>query len=206
MSSKNSDPQSQTRPRGRPRGFEPATALEAAMKVFWLEGYEGASIDRLARETGMPRATLYQVYRDKEGLFLAAVAHYADTRTAGVGAALGSGGTLHDDLGAFFAAVIDLATSDSEARGCLISCVLADAAGTNPRFRAELDRRFVALEHRIRDRLAAELCQTGDIPARSIMIASIARGLMLRARAGASRDLLEQAATEAVRVLAPASH
>lgn len=176
------------------------------MRVFWLEGYNGASIDRLARETGMPRATLYQVYGDKEGLFLAAVAHYAETRTARVGAALGPNGTLHDDLGAFFAAVITLATSDPEARGCLISCVLADAAGTNPQFRSELDRRFLALEHRIRDRLEAESLQTGDIPARAIMIASIARGLMLRARAGATRDLLEQAAAEAVRVLAPASH
>lgn len=176
------------------------------MKVFWLEGYEGASVDRLARATGMPRATLYQVYGDKEGLFLAAVAHYAETRTGRVASALGPCGALREDLDAFFAAVIDLATSEPEACGCLISCVLADAAGTNPRFRAELDRRFLALEHRIRDRLESESLQTGDIPARAIMIASIARGLMLRARASASRELLEQAAAEAVRVLAPASH
>lgn len=206
MSSKSSDLQPRTRPRGRPRGFEPATALGAAMKVFWLEGYEGASIDRLARETGMPRATLYQVYGDKEGLFLAAVTHYAETRAARVGSALGPCGALKEDLEAFFAAVIDLATSEPEARGCLISCVLADAAGANPRFRAELDRRFLAMERRIHDRLEAENLQTTDIPARAIIIASIARGLMLRARAGADRELLQEAAAEAVRVLAPDAH
>lgn len=176
------------------------------MKVFWLEGYECASVDRLALATGMPRATLYQVYGDKEGLFLAAVAHYAETRTGRVASALGPCGALREDLDAFFAAVIDLATSEPKARGCLISCVLADAAGTNPRFRAELDRRFSALEYRIRDRLEAESVQTGDIPARAVIIASVARGLMLRARAGASRDLLEQAAAEAVRMLTPAVH
>ena len=206
MSSKIRDPQSQPRPRGRPRGFEPVAALEAAMKVFWREGYEGASIDRLARETDMPRATLYQVYGDKEGLFLAAVEHYADTRAARVASALGPSGALRQDLDAFFAAVIDLATSDPEARGCLISCVLADAAGANLRFRSELDRRFLALEHCIGARLETESFQTGDIAGRAIMIASIARGLMLRARAGAGRDLLEKAAAEAVRMLSPQSH
>ena len=176
------------------------------MKVFWREGYEGASIERLARETEMPRATLYQVYGDKEGLFLAAVEHYADTRAARVASALGPSGALRQDLDAFFAAVIDLATSEPEARGCLISCVLADAAGANLRFRSELDRRFLVLEHRIRARLETESFQTGDIAGRAIMIASIARGLMLRARAGAGRDLLEKAAAEAVRMLSPQSH
>lgn len=189
--------------RGRPRGFDRVAALEAAMKVFWAEGFDGASVDRLARETGMPRATLYQIYGDKEGLFLAAIGHYAETRTARVAEALGPHGTLHDDLGNFLSAVINLALSLPEARGCLVSCVLADAAGANPRFRAELDRRFLALEARIGERLDAEPGPVGSSGPRAIVIASIARGLMLRARAGAGRALLEQAAAEATRLLAP---
>ena len=181
------------------------------MKVFWAEGYDGASVDTLARETGMPRATLYQLYGDKEGLFLAAIGHYAETRAAEVAAALGPFGTLREDLASFFSAVIDLALSEPDARGCLISCVLADAAGTNLRFRAELDRRFLALETRIRHRLDVERQSgsqswpqpEGNVRPRAILIASIARGLMVRARAGADRLLLEQAATEAVQLLSP---
>ena len=173
------------------------------MKVFWAEGFDGASVDTLARETRMPRATLYQLYRDKEGLFLAAIDHYARTRAAHVAMALGPRGTLKEDLAAFFGAVIDLALSEPAARGCLISCVLADAAGANARFRSELVQRFQALESRICDRLAADENQQGDISARALMLASIARGMMLRARAGADRDLLEQTAAEAVRVLVP---
>lgn len=203
MSSKTGDPMQQTRARGRPRGFDPAVALESAMKVFWAEGFDGASIDTLARETGMPRATLYQLYHDKEGLFLAAIDHYAQTRAAQIAVSLGPNLALRDDLAAFFKAVIDLALSEPKARGCLISCVLADAAGTNARFRSELDQRFLALERRVRDRLAADEAQQGDIAARALMVASIARGLMLRARGGADRGLLEQAAAEAVRMLSP---
>lgn len=173
------------------------------MKVFWAEGYDGASVDTLARETSIPRATLYQLYGDKEGLFLAAIGRYAETRGAQVSAALGPKGTLRGDLDSFFSAVIDLAFSEPEACGCLISCVLADAAGANLHFRAELERRFVALESRIRDRLHHEISAEGPSHSRAVLIASIARGLMLRARAGADRALLEQAATEAVQLLAP---
>jgi TetR/AcrR family transcriptional regulator, copper-responsive repressor len=197
-----SQPGLSNRTRGRPRGFDTVAALEAAMKVFWAEGYDGASIDTLTRETDMPRATLYHLYGDKEGLFLAAIHHYAQTRAARVADALGPIGTLCDDLASFFSAVVDLALAEPNARGCLISCVLADAAGTNPRFRAELDRRFLTLEDRILDRLETDGSSAGRSLPLAVMIASIARGLMLRARAGADRVLLQNAADEAVRLLA----
>ena len=201
MSSIESDQETKSVPRGRPREFELARSLDAAITVFWSKGYEGASIDELTRAMGVPRATLYQVFDDKEGLFLATVGHYAQTRTAPVLAMLETQGDLRDDLAAFFKAVVDLALSEPDARGCLISCVLADAAGGNLRLRSELDRRFAAMEQQISNRLTAELNQQGDIQTRALVIASMARGLMLRARAGTERVLLEKAATEAVRVL-----
>lgn len=46
------------------------------MKLFWSAGFDGTSVDTLAHETAMLRATLYQLYGDKEGLFLAAIHHY----------------------------------------------------------------------------------------------------------------------------------
>jgi TetR/AcrR family transcriptional regulator, copper-responsive repressor len=189
------------RPRGRPRGFEPQAALEAAMRVFWAEGYDGTSVDRLCRAMGMPRASLYQQFGDKEALFLAAVGHYGETRLGTVAAALGPRGRLGDDLRAFFAAVADLATAEPEAPGCLISCVLADAAGANPGFRAELDRRFTVLEARLAARLRSgrtELGRNAEPQALALVLASLARGLMLRARAGARREDLEEAGAAAV--------
>ena len=191
----------QPRPRGRPRRFEPKSALDAAMRVFWAEGYDGASVDRLCRAMTMPRASLYQQFRDKEALFLAAIAHYGETRVAAVTEALGPRGRLADDLRGFFDAVADLATSEPEAPGCLVSCVLADVAGAKPTFRAELDRRFAALEARIAARLRAgrsKLDRGADTQALALVLAAIARGLMLRARAGADRQSLADAGAAAV--------
>ena len=62
------------RVRGRPRGNDEGQALDTAVRLFRADGYAGASVDRLCREMRMPRATLYDRFGGKEGLFLAAVA------------------------------------------------------------------------------------------------------------------------------------
>jgi len=192
------------RPRGRPRGIKPEQALEGAMRVFWADGYDAASIDRLCRETGMPRASLYQDFGGKEGLFLAAIAHYVETRIGPLADALGPRGTLEADLSAFFAEVVALATSDSRTPGCLISCVLADVAGANDTFRLELDRRFTALEDRIARRLDQEVALGVPPDKRALagMLATVARGIMLRARSGTRAQDLDKIADVAVRTSA----
>jgi len=192
------------RARGRPRGFDEGPALDAAVRLFWAEGYESASVDRLCRAMRMPRATLYDRYGGKEGLFLAAVARYADTRIAPVLAALGPAGALREDLSAFFEAVLALATRNPDAPGCLVSCALADAAGAHPGFRAELAARYAAMERRIAARLRAG-GWTAPAPtspdAAASLAASVARGLMLAARSGAKATELRPTADAAVRAI-----
>ncbi|MDZ4134557.1 MAG: TetR/AcrR family transcriptional regulator, partial [Paracoccaceae bacterium] len=141
------------RGRGRPKGFDVTGALESAMRVFWAQGYAAAPVDLLCRQMHMPRASLYHTYGDKERLFLAAVAHYVDTRIARIAALLETGQDLTQDLTGFFNGVIALATDDPATSGCLVACVLADAAGANPRLQAELSLRFEAIEQRLTDRL-----------------------------------------------------
>jgi AcrR family transcriptional regulator len=63
---------------GRPREFSEAAALDAAMRVFWEKGYEGASLDDLTRAMGINRSSLYASFGDKEELFKRVIARYAD--------------------------------------------------------------------------------------------------------------------------------
>jgi TetR/AcrR family transcriptional repressor of nem operon len=170
------------------------------MRSFWAQGYDGVSVDTVCRVTGMSRASLYQSYGGKEGLFLAAVAHYADTRAALVAAALGPKGSLAEDLSSFFEAVVDLGTSDPETPGCLVSCVLADAAGASDVFRAELARRQQAVEDRIADRLRSAAWPGAaqvTVTAAAGLAAAAARGIMIRARSGQPRDALRAVASAA---------
>lgn len=45
--------------------------LEGARKVFLRDGFEGASVDDIAREAGVSKATLYSYFPDKRLLFMA---------------------------------------------------------------------------------------------------------------------------------------
>jgi TetR/AcrR family transcriptional repressor of nem operon len=194
------------RARGRPRGFDTREALETAMRSFWANGYDGTSMDTLSRKTHMPRASIYQDYGDKEGLFLASIEHYAQTRSAHVGSRLEGGGDLRSDLDSYLAGVVELATGDPKTPGCLVTCVLADAAGSNLRLREELDRRFSGMEARIAARMSqaqatGELPEATDVETLAVVLAATARGLMVRARAGAPAEMLHRAAKATVEII-----
>ena len=45
--------------------------IEGARTVFMREGFEGASVDEIARDAGVSKATLYSYFPDKQHLFLA---------------------------------------------------------------------------------------------------------------------------------------
>lgn len=193
------------RGRGRPRKATPEAALEAAMRVFWAEGFDGTSIDRLSRAMGVSRATLYQEHGGKEGLFLHALEHFARTRMTEPMAALSRAGPLRDDLLRFYDAVIDMALSQARAPGCLIASSLSAAAGANLRLRAELERQYDWLEEVLTQRFAAARAELAapDTPPETLALvaASVARGMMLRARAGSDRATMQAACRVAVDAL-----
>ncbi len=60
----------------RPREFDESEVLDAALGVFWRLGYEGAAISDLERATQLKRQSLYNLFADKHGLFLAALERY----------------------------------------------------------------------------------------------------------------------------------
>jgi len=62
----------------RPREFDEATALEAAIECFWHRGYEATSVRDLADKMGISAPSLYNAYGDKHALFAQALERYLD--------------------------------------------------------------------------------------------------------------------------------
>lgn len=178
------------------------------MRLFWARGYDAVSIDDLSRAMHVPRASLYAQHHDKEGLFLATVAHYIDTRVALVAKAFAQGADLATDLANFFDAAIAMATTEPDAPGCLIACVLSDVAGANPRMRATLAHHLTLQEERMAARLKqaqgmGQLPPQTDTAALAGTLLATARGLMLRARAGATPCELRTMAQAMVGLITP---
>ncbi|MFK3649604.1 TetR/AcrR family transcriptional regulator [Lysobacter enzymogenes] len=59
---------------GRPKDLSKRNAiLEAAKRLFLIDGYDGVSMDQIAAEAGVSKLTVYSHFGDKETLFAAAV-------------------------------------------------------------------------------------------------------------------------------------
>lgn len=63
---------------GRPRKVERDVALDRAMEVFWLKGYDATSMNDLVEATGLLKGSLYQNFDDKHSLFQRALKRYLD--------------------------------------------------------------------------------------------------------------------------------
>lgn len=61
---------------GRPREFDIDQALERAMRVFWAQGYEGASLAELTSAMGITKTSMYAAFGNKEQLFRKALQRY----------------------------------------------------------------------------------------------------------------------------------
>ena len=64
---------------GPSKAFDVAKALEKARDVFWLHGYDGASISDLEAGLGIGRKSLYDTFGNKRALFLRSLGQYCDS-------------------------------------------------------------------------------------------------------------------------------
>src|ERR1700685_3158271 len=109
-------------PRGRPRSFDEAEALEKATQVFWSKGYDGVTIDDLVAGMGVGRPSLYSVFGDKRTLFLRVLRDYAAAKGALFANALLAPKALRDGLASFLLYAVESTTEEGCPPGCLLVC------------------------------------------------------------------------------------
>jgi AcrR family transcriptional regulator len=174
----------------RTKVFDPATALEAAMDVFWNKGYEATSLDDLLSAMKIGRQSMYDTFGDKKQLYLAALAHYADTGSRVLRQRLAAGPSALDAIGAFLQ---EVARSDAgqRERGCLAVNAVAEFGKADPDIYALTDRtqqltERIFAEALARARDAGELAGGVDLAAAAHFIHTAIRGMRISAKAGAS--------------------
>jgi AcrR family transcriptional regulator len=192
--------QNTARPRGRPRSFDEADALEKAIQVFWSKGYDGVTIDDLVAGMGVGRPSLYAVFGDKRTIFLRALKAYAERKGASAAKALLSPQKLRDSVTGFLRYAVESATEKGSAPGCLMICVapLVDDAEVRQFLKDAVAGGVALVERRFRDGIGAgEIPSDFPVTARAIQVTDFARGLTMRAQIGAPRKKLLRDAEEA---------
>lgn len=116
--------------RGRPRIFNEEEALQAALVVFWRNGYQGASLEELTRAMGINKPSLYAAFGNKEKLYIRALERYRDQQLAKHAAALAAEPQLKKAIKMFLRSVATMLTAPELPGGCMAvnNAVACDAA------------------------------------------------------------------------------
>ncbi|SMF48189.1 transcriptional regulator, TetR family [Tistlia consotensis] len=130
----------------RRRSFEPEEALRSIMEAFWAGGYEGTSIQDLEAAAGLKKQSLYRLFGDKRGMYLAALGLYEREQFALAEAELGGEGTVRERFERLLDGVIARATEQGDRRGCLICNASVDQAALDAATGREVTAMLARLE------------------------------------------------------------
>jgi AcrR family transcriptional regulator len=185
------------RPRGRPQSFELDQVLDAAVLVFWSNGYEGASLDDLTKAMRINRPSLYAKFGNKHGLFLAAIDRYIETISAPQSIPLAQEADIRAGVAGYFREIVRTVTTANRPAGCLIASVACEVAERDTDVRAKIAALLGQAESFIDARLEAEgYGKDADLDASvtGAMVVVAGLGFAPRARLGASRKSLNKIA------------
>ncbi|MDQ1023867.1 AcrR family transcriptional regulator [Streptomyces umbrinus] len=193
----------QKAPMGRPRGFDAEEALEKAIRVFWEQGYEGASLTDLTNAMGITRTSMYAAFGNKEDLFRKALERYTEG-PASYGARALQEPTARQVAIVFLNGSVRATTRPGCPTGCLgvQGSLAAGDTGSNARDALITWRN----EHTslLRDRFRRAVDE-GDLPpdtdpellAHYLM--TVANGIAVQAVGGTTRERLQRVADMALR-------
>lgn len=193
-----------SKPRGRPRTYDPAEALSQVMQTFWQKGYAGTSVDDLCAATGLNKPSLYAGLGDKQRLYHLALQAYVQQVGAGMVGVLGDPRlSLREALDQLMHQAVSLY---QDGRGCFLVSTTPAVAWDDL-----VVRETVAQALRTQDAaLAARFKQAQQVGQLSdkanpivlgAMTSALLHSLSLRARAGYEREALVQWAQQGVKDL-----
>lgn len=118
---------------GRPREFDLDKAVDRAMNVFWLKGYDGASLDDLLQAMEIGRGSLYKAFGDKRSLYHATLRRYdAEVIGRSVAELRHGAGDGKARIARVLHGVADAAEAGAERKGCFLCNASVDQAPHDP--------------------------------------------------------------------------
>ncbi len=190
----------------RPREFDEAAALDAAMDCFWSNGYEATSVRDLAAQMGITGTSLYNAFGDKRSLFRQALQRYAERSMHKRIAELESTLTPKQAVRAFLGGIVERSLGDRDRRGCFLVNSALEIAPHDPELGAEVAARFGEIEAFFRRAVTAAQADGSVPPDRdpadlARLLLGVTLGVRVLARSKPQRALLEGVVRPALALL-----
>ncbi|NIH81494.1 TetR/AcrR family transcriptional regulator [Amycolatopsis viridis] len=105
----------------RTKEFDPDATLQAALELFWRQGYEATSMQDLVEHLGVNRASLYATYGSKHDLYLHALDRYCELRGIQTMTVLNRRGPALAAVRDFIRGYLTEVREDPDHKGCLVT-------------------------------------------------------------------------------------
>jgi TetR/AcrR family transcriptional repressor of nem operon len=118
----------------RPREFDEAAVLDAAIARFWQHGYEATSVRDLADEMNIAGASLYNAFGDKRTLYERALNRYLDQSFRERIRRLEPSLPPREAIVAFLQEIVKRSLTDKQHRGCMLVNSAIESAPHDDKF------------------------------------------------------------------------
>jgi AcrR family transcriptional regulator len=181
---------------GRPREFDIDKALDGALRVFWLKGYDGASLSDLTKAMRINRPSMYAAFGNKEQLYCKTLERYSKSRSERLNE-FSAAPTARASMELLLRDTVENVTDPKNPGG---GCFGAQSAMTccnmSRQVKEHIGDMQVASERVFRERFNRAI-EAGELPRGSAadlarFCAVMIQGLALQAKAGSSRKELHR--------------
>ncbi|MEU7046884.1 TetR/AcrR family transcriptional regulator [Streptomyces eurythermus] len=180
---------------GRPKQFDPDTAVEHAMDVFWRKGYAGTTPQDLVDALGIGKGSLYNTFGSKHALFEQALRRYRDCQAVILLEMLEEPGPVKARLRKALEFLAEPGLAAPDRRGCMAVNVAAELARTDETAAELVRRMFDRTEDAFRALIeegqrSGEIAPGRDPVALGSLLLNTAMGLRFMARIAEGSDRL----------------
>jgi AcrR family transcriptional regulator len=191
---------------GRPREFDRNSALRAALRLFWLQGYEPTSLSQLKEAMGgISPTSFYAAFGSKEQLFNEVLANYRENEGMVTAVLRDQNIAPREAIETCLRQSASMQTDPSHPPGCLIVYGASNCGPDNSVVAAalKLDRdanRKAFSEQISRAIRIGDLPQDTDAEGLAAMFSTLLVGISTAARDGVTTSELTRAIDSAMRV------
>ena len=184
---------------GRPREFNRNDALDAAMQLFWRQGYESTSLTQLKQVMGdLSAASFYGAFGSKEGLYREALALYLDTHGQVIAPLQDETLKSRDALERTLRRSARMQTDAGLPKGCMLVLSTTNTSPENGHLQALVTIERQRTREAIRDCIdraleTGELRRDADAVGLTALVEALLVGMSIQVRDGVSLAVIEAA-------------
>jgi AcrR family transcriptional regulator len=182
-------------------------ALDAALLVFRERGYHAASLADLGSAMKLTAGSIYKAFTDKRAIFLASLERYLDLRRTQLQHALDAETTGFDKIKAMLRYYAESSHGTEGRRGCLVVGGATELATFDTEMASRVTSALRNVETTLHDLIRlgqsdGSIPQAVDADAAARALLSMVQGFRVIGKAGRTRDEMNAAADQALRLLA----